>query len=126
MPALLQQARSSGHVRIIVTLRLAGAAGGASQAIVQARSRLLERLPSAHVSVLGGRTWSFPSVVLEADATGLNLLARSPFVAGIEPDSLLRPADAGSDTDVGAPQAVRPSPFSTRVYKTATRSSVGG
>jgi len=105
MPALLQQARSSGHVRIIVTLRLAGAAGGASQAIVQARSRLLERLPSAHVSVLGGRTWSFPSVVLEADATGLNLLARSPFVAGIEPDSLLRPADAGSDTDVGAPQA---------------------
>ena len=112
---LLDRTRADGHARVIVTLRLPASSGRAANgvssltasrpAITQVRAELVASLHGSHATVTAGMSWSFPLVALDVDATALQRLRGSPLVAGVELDSSMHPADMGSDSAVGAPQA---------------------
>ena len=115
MRSLTEQARTQGHVRVIVSLRVpatqaphaltANALASAQPSIRQARDTLIAGLQGTTVSVNAGKDWVFPAVALTVDARALARLQTSPLVATIVQDGQSRPLDTGSDALIGAPAA---------------------
>lgn len=112
---LLARAHTAGHVRIIVTLRLPSSRTTVTAEVRKpqtlpvsvgtARTSLIASLHGTYARVTAGQTWSFPLVALDVGTTALGRLRASPLVAAVEADGSLQPADTGSNTAIGAPQA---------------------
>jgi hypothetical protein len=88
-PELLEKARTSGEVRVIVQLRVPPGAGGPE--IVAAQNALLAELPPGSYRV-GRRYVALPSLALAVSEDALRVLAASPAVLSVVEDQVLSPS----------------------------------
>jgi hypothetical protein len=88
-PELLEKARTSGEVRVIVQLRVPPGAGG--REIATAQDALLAELPPGSYRV-GRRYAAIPSLALAVSEDALRVLVASPAVLSVVEDQVLSPS----------------------------------
>jgi hypothetical protein len=87
---LIAKAERQGTLRVIVEMKLDPPATASAAAIAEAQDRVLEEMAGTNHRVLR-RFTTIPFIGLEVSVDALKRLGRSPHVAGIREDMVLRP-----------------------------------